>query len=207
MTELTPIRPRHSSVLPSGKGLDLLVIWATEGPRNLAPPPSQHDGGRRNESRVHALQALRRLVNTLKIETAELEPNRGQARNFGALSDHLLNEIAWRARSYGYVTAGCRGRVPLSPLQIDVLYSVSWGMTLAEIARESGWKNSTSVSGILTRAREAHGCATVAQLVATAYRNGWFPGAEETRVLLRGQMMWDPSRPGYNRPPYKGNVE
>lgn len=181
---------RRSTTLPTVRGLDLLVRWANEGPSSLAPPPCGHDNGRRNDGRTFVMDRLRRLASGLQVDpefTRELRPVRD--RDFGDLSPSLLNELAWRARSRGYVTAGCRERVPLSPVQADTLHRLMWGCTQEEIARETGCLD-TGVAGALKRARTTHGCHTNAQLVACAHRNGWWPDHHELGILLSGRMVW-----------------
>lgn len=203
MTEARSTPSRRATLLPTGRSLDLLVRWANEGPGELAPPPSDRGPRDRNDQRAWALDLLRRLARSLKVEAPELAPQRGQTRNFAALSDTLLTELARNAREMGYVTAGCRARVPLSPVQADTLHRLTWGCTSKEIARDVGRGKVDGVAGALKRARTEHGCHTNAQLIATAYRNGWFPLQWELRALRSGRMVWDLDRPGYDRPPYK----
>lgn len=200
MTELRKVPLRRDPPLPSGRGLDLLVRWATRGPASLAPSTELATDGQR----YHAVSSLRRVAEALDVPAPELRPVRGRHRDFSLLSDDLLTALAARARSYGCVTAGCRARVPLSPNQTDALYRLTWGATLTEIARDTGRRNSSAVSGTLKRARERLGVATDAQLVACAFRNHWFPDQEELGVLGSGRMVWCLPTPYYgpNRPPY-----
>lgn len=205
MTEAQTNSRRRGALLPTGRGLDLLIRWAREGPSSLAPPADKHDDGVRNHKRHEAILLLRRLAWGLRVSSSELDSGRGHTRDFGQLPVSLLNTLAWKARSYGYVTAGCRERVPLTPVQADTLYRLTWGATLAEIARDTGVSNPATVAGVMLRARADHGCASTAQLIACAYRNGWFPDQRELSVLLSGRMVWslpvtynDP----YDKPPY-----
>lgn len=192
---------RRVSALPTGTGLDLLVAWANEGPWNLAPLLSEPGDTKALSKRSHVLRELRRLAVTLDVPESETKELRlVHDRDFGDLSVELLGALARRARARGYVTAGCRERVPMTPVQVDGLHRIAWGATFQEIADETGVQP-TGVSGALKRARNDHGCSTTYQLVACAYRNGWLPGHEELRTLLSGRMVW--SVPVHNPlPPY-----
>lgn len=183
-------------------GLDLLVRWAAEGPWSL-PARAEDLETPVVAQRMRVMHHLRRLARTLEVpeETAR-ELNRVHDRDFGALSDDLLTELAGRARQSGYVTAGCLARVPMTPLQVDGLHRLSWGATYKSIGDDTGTQPS-AVAAALGRAKNDHGCATVQQLLACAYRNHWFPDQEELRVLMSGRMLWTvPSRTGVDQPPY-----
>lgn len=203
MTEHTTQRARRTVTLPGVAALELLVRWANEGPASLVAQerPAVH------VQRTMVMTQLRRLVTTLDIPAPMrneiMAPVRG--RDFGELSVELLGELARRARLGGYVTAGCRARVPLTPVRAHVLNRLSWGATYSQMAREDGGRVS-ALTEAMGEARAEHGCATTAQLVATAFRNGWLPGQDELNVLTSGRMVWDRNRPGYDRPPYKGII-
>lgn len=203
MTEQTT-KLRRSTTLPTSLSLDMLVTWAHEGPLAMTRYPA---GARAEYRRARALVHLRRLASTLGTpDKLNSELRAAYARDFGALSDALLSHLARQARLGGYVTAGCRSRVPLTPTQAHTLSRLSWGATFENIARDEGCM-ATSVAETVARARQDNGCSTTAQLMACAFRNHWLPDQEEMTVLLSGRMVWDPSRPGYDRPPYKGIVE
>lgn len=199
MTEPRATGLRRAKALPTAAGLDLLVKWANTGPESLAPPADRTDGGASIHRRQSAILLLRRLAVGLKIQAPELHRLRGRERDFGALSLGLLDELARKARSYGYVTTGCRERTPMTPVQINTLYQLTWGATLTEVSRDAGSRNAFGAAAVLKRARIDHGCATNAQLVACAFRNGWFPDQAELSVLLSGRMVWSGAM---TRPPY-----
>lgn len=174
--------------LPSIAALDVLVRWACEGPGTLAPEHGPEGHVQRSRMMVY----LRRLVNTLDVPDAMADEILATVRNrdFGALSVDLLSELARQARLGGYVTAGCRERVPLTPVQAHIVQRLSWGATYEDIIRTDGGRNS-ALSESIGRARRETGCATTAELVATALRRGWLPGYGELSVLNRGRMLWD----------------
>lgn len=194
---------RRTGALPSGLGLDLLVTWINEGPWNLVPVAADRQ---EYNARAKAVRALRRLATGLEVpadERTELEPVHG--RDFGELSDDLLNALARRARTQGYLMPGGTARTPLTPVQADTLYRTVWGASCEDIAQDTGTRAS-GASGNLKRMREQHQCATTGHLVATAYRNRWLPDNEELRVLLRGRMPWG-SHGLRTTPPFRWSEE
>lgn len=203
MTERTVKYTRRTRELPSGKGLDLLVTWANEGPGALAPPLSDEPS---HNIRTKIVQQLRRLANGLDVPVAErIELFPVHSRDFRELSDELLCSLAWRARVKGHVTAGCRERTPLTPVQADTLYRTVQGATCDDIANDTG-ATPSGVHGNLKRMRETHACTHTPHLVACAYRDGWLPDGEELRLLLRGRMVWSVPVPHYgptDKPPYR----
>lgn len=207
MTEPRATALRRAKTLPTAAGLDLLVKWANQGPGSLAPEANREDILSISR-RQNAVLLLRRLAVNLDVPAPELAVCRGRERDFGALSLPLLDHLAWKARSYGYVTAGCRERTPMTPVQVSTLYQLTWGATLTEISHDAGSQNASGMAGTLKRARLDHGCATNAQLVACAFRNGWLPDQAELSVLLSGRMLWDPIQWNATRPPYllEGNA-
>lgn len=202
MTEQVGKQKRRPPTLPTAAGLDLLVRWANEGPWSLPARAEDPDTPVIGE-RMRVMRHLRRLTRTLGVpETLAGELSRVHDRDFGALSDGLLSELARRARLNGYVTPGCRARVPMTPVQVDGLLRLSWGGTYVSIAAGTG-VGATAISGAVKRAKNDHGCVTVYQLMATAYRNHWFPDQEELRELSAGRMVWTvPGRTGLDQPPY-----
>lgn len=178
----------------------MLVTWANEGPAAVTRYPA---GARPQYRRARALVHLRRLADTLGTPeklTRELAPT--HSRDFGKLSDTLLTHLACQARLGGYVTAGCRARVPLSPIQAHTLCRLSWGATFENVARDEGCRP-TSVAETVSRARQDNGCSTTAQLMACAFRNHWFPDQRELSALLSGRMVWAlPESVGLDQPPY-----
>lgn len=201
MTEHVTKRLRRTVGLPSISALDVLVRWACDGPGTLAP---EH-GPEGHVQRSRMMVCLRRLVSTLPVphpladEILETRRN----RDFGALSVDLLAELARQARLGGYVTAGCRERVPLTPVQAHIVQRLSYGATYEDIIRTDGGRNS-ALSESIGRARKETGCATTAQLMACAFRNGWLPDQEELNVLLSGHMVWDTNHLN-PWPPYRRN--
>lgn len=198
MTQQRSKYKRRTGALPSGLGLDILVVWATEGPWNIAPTPLDRS---RYNARAKAIRALRRLAMGLDVPPEEcIELERMHGRDFGDLSDDLLNALARRARTQGYLMPGGRARTPLTPVQVDTLYRTVWGSSCEDIALDTA-TTATGASGNLKRMREQHQCSTTGHLVATAYRNRWLPDNEELRVLLRGRMVWG----GFvaSHPPYR----
>lgn len=195
---------RRTGALPSGLGLDILVTWTNEGPWNIAPTPLDRS---RYNARARAIRALRRLATGLEVppdECTELARMRG--RDFGDLSDALLNALARRARTQGYLMPGGRARTPLTPVQSDTLYRTVWGASCEDIALDTG-TTATGASGNLKRMREQHQCSTTGHLVATAYRNHWLPDNEELRTLLRGRMVWQQHGVPRLSPPYRWKGE
>lgn len=189
--------------LPTVSALDVLVKWANEGPGSLVTEPT---GVPRNRQASRQMVHLRRLVTTLQVsrELADEVLVRQQYRDFGNLSVELLSELARLARLGGYVSAGCRQRVPLTPVQATTLGGLSWGATYTELSRRDGGRISALTEG-MGQARTDNGCATTVHLVATAFRNGWLPDRAELSVLLSGHMVWSMPVPHYgpmDKPPY-----
>lgn len=198
MTEEKVKQWRRSVLLPTAASLDVLVRWANRGPDALVTP----DGPPRHRQRQQLLVHLRRLVSTLDVPAGlacELAPRHN--KDFSTLSPGLLDETARRARLSGFVTASCRERVPLTPAQASTLWQMSWGSSYKDVAERDGCRL-TSVAESMQRAREQHGCSTMAYLLATAFRNGWLPDNEELLFLLRGQMAWRDHGAPRSFPPY-----
>lgn len=209
MTEQRATYLKRTQHLPSPVGLDLLVVWANEGPHRLVPPSSTVSQAHYT-ARTNAVRALRRLAVTLEVpgeQCTELEPVHG--REFADLSDGLLNALAWRARERGHLMPGGTARTPLTPIQADTLYRTAYGATGEDIAYDTATTGAGAL-GHLARMRRRHGCSTTAHLVATAYRHGWLPDAGELRVLLTGRMVWSMPVPHYgptDKPPFRWTEE
>lgn len=200
MTEEKRKRPVRSVKLPTELSLDILVQWATRGPASLTPAAP---GAVLNRQRSRMMTHLRRLVATLDVPgdlAATLEGMRYQ--EFALLDTELLAQLARQARLGGLVTAGCRERVPLTPVQTSTLRRLSWGVTYDGVAAQDGCAGST-VGDSVKRAKRQLGCVSTSELMATAYREGWFPTGTELRTLLSGRMVWDAPVPGpLHLPPY-----
>jgi DNA-binding CsgD family transcriptional regulator len=102
-----------------------------------------------------------------------------------SISPTFTEGLYTRCRLAGCIMRDGVAAVPLTGLQAYVLKLICTGMSTELISQETGLRPGT-VREVMYRARNAYGCSTTPQLVATAYREGWLPGvAEISRLTLR----------------------
>lgn len=174
---------------PTKAQLDTLVMWINEGAAKLDEP--RMPGQRRRHHRNRSVNRIRRLTDALelgqKAHDLRLRSYREPLETHlpGVLRDALYAECRRRGLLTRWnleAAAPDVQRIPLSAMQLHLLWMMSWGASYITAGRTCGMSRD-SVASSLYNARRAHGCASTAQLVATAYRLNWFPDPAEMREL------------------------
>lgn len=163
---------------PTKTQIALLCAWSLTGPAALDPegqPPSR-------PATTRNMIQIKGMISRLRMPTPYEALRRSALKDVRGIDDRLKEALYVRCRLSGLVTQGATAPVPLTGLQLHVLRLAADGMPTVKISLETGLRQGT-IREVLYRARESYGCASTAQLTATAYREGWFPCVGEARVL------------------------
>ena len=163
---------------PTRTHLALLCAWTRFGPVALDPvgQAPRHPATTRNM--IH----IKEMISRLGMPAPYEQLRRSALGDVQNIDDRLRQSLYARCRLTGAVLEHAQEPVPLTGLQMHVLRLSAEGRSTVEICVETNLRQGT-VREVMYRTRHAHGCTNTAQLVATAYREGWFPSRTEIREL------------------------